>query len=131
MINATSRPVEKISVFCGTWNMGGRSPPGPREMRSWIPAEKHDLYVISVQECSYSKSTDQFFKVVEQAVSNGKYVTLASEILWDIRIIVLAKKKHIVKVTNVEGGNKPTGFMNVCGNKGGLGTQHLSLVVQN
>lgn len=37
---------DSISVFIGTWNMGGSE---PEFLDPWVPANQYDLYVIGVQ----------------------------------------------------------------------------------
>lgn len=43
---------DRISVFCGTWNMAEQS--APDNIRDWIPPDR-DIYAIGLQECMEAK----------------------------------------------------------------------------
>jgi hypothetical protein len=85
-----------------------------------MPKDKYDLYAVAVQEASYRKEESEWFELV-QAHLGKEYLTLASMNLWDTLLIVLTRKKHLLKITNVEGSTKATVHKSVCGTKGGIG----------
>jgi acylphosphatase len=121
-VNVTSKPYETISIWCGTWNMGGAVPPkDPRILRKYIPTGKHDLYAIAVQESGYAKDKEGFLKYVQSILGGQEYVVLTFLTLWDIHLCVAARKRHFTKITNVQGEQKATGLLSIAGNKGGVG----------
>jgi len=120
-VNATAQPFETIQVFCGTWNMDEKKPPSdPRELRKWIQPDKYDVYAICVQQSGYPKEKDKFLSYI-QSVLGQEYIALASSTLWGLQLVVLSRKKHGMKISNVNGEMKATGYMNVCGNRGAVG----------
>lgn len=120
-VNASKLITEPLTVWVGTFNLAGARPPkNKQELAEWMPKDKHDIYAIAVQEASYRKEESEWFDYV-QAYLGREYLTLASMNLWDTLLIVLTRKKHLLKITNVEGSTKATVHKAVCGTKGGIG----------
>eukprot|EP00656_Telonema_subtile_P048062 TRINITY_DN5637_c0_g1_i2.p1 TRINITY_DN5637_c0_g1~~TRINITY_DN5637_c0_g1_i2.p1 ORF type:complete len:1966 (-),score=562.67 TRINITY_DN5637_c0_g1_i2:170-6067(-) len=120
-INASKLLTEPLTVWTGTFNLSGQRPPRNKaELAAWLPKDKHDIYAIAVQEASYRKEENEWFDYI-QAYLGRDYLTLASMNLWDTLLIVLTRKKHLLKITNVEGSTKATIHKAVCGPKGGIG----------
>lgn len=120
-INASKLITEPLTVWTGTFNLAGTRPPkNKNEIAAWMPKDKYDIYAVAVQEASYRKEENEWFDYV-QAYLGREYLTLASMNLWDTLLIVLTRKKHLLKITNVEGSTKATIHKAVCGTKGGIG----------
>jgi Endonuclease/Exonuclease/phosphatase family 2 len=109
-----------ISVFVGTWNVGNAA---PSDLTPWLESG-HDIYAVSVQECEYAPRTgysnceSDIFAAIQSAVGPG-YVQLEGLSLLYIRLIVLVKREHYYRVTNLHKGKEATGIANIIGNKGG------------
>jgi hypothetical protein len=118
-IYASSEKFEKLKVYCGTWNMGNAPAPTNYKGFNELFPPGMDIYAVTFQESDsgITKYVQEYFK--------GEYFTLASLVLWEIRLIVLAKQEHMPKITNIQQGSKATGFMNVLGNKGGLAVSFM------
>ena len=113
---------EELSVWVGTWNLGNAAPPS--SLHPWISSTtKYDLYAVSVQECEYetqgTTSEASWFDAVRQAVGEG-YVTVAAVSLLVMRMLVLVRREHYHKITNIKRDTVPTGMANVIGNKGAV-----------
>ncbi|KAL0022454.1 hypothetical protein WJX79_002592 [Trebouxia sp. C0005] len=67
-----------------------------------------------------SGSSQEWNKLVAKALG-GKYVKLASESLWQIRVLVYVRAKLREHITAVATSSVATGIGNVAGNKGGVG----------
>jgi len=119
---------QTISIYTGTWNIGGAAPPS---LDSWIPtaSNNYDLIVVAVQECKWKKvdsdiQTPSDWSAIIQAHvvnTNENYELVAEVLMWEIGLLVMAHKKHRNVITNIETDTKPTGFANLVGNKGGVG----------
>lgn len=116
-INVSNNGTERIQVFCGTWNLGSAPPPDDFENMEDFIRPGYDIYALSFQECG--SSDDNISRYVQRYLGD-KYITIDSLVLWAIRMIVLVKEKHVAKISCVETGQRATGFLNICGNKGGL-----------
>ena len=118
-IYGASEKFEKLKVYCGTWNMGNAPAPTNYKGFNELFPSGMDIYAISFQESDsgITKYVQEYFK--------GEYFTLASLVLWEIRLIIIAKQEHMPKITNIQQGSKATGFMNVLGNKGGLAVSFM------
>eukprot|EP01059_Diplonema_ambulator_P023867 TRINITY_DN394_c0_g2_i9.p1 TRINITY_DN394_c0_g2~~TRINITY_DN394_c0_g2_i9.p1 ORF type:complete len:2543 (+),score=1190.19 TRINITY_DN394_c0_g2_i9:95-7723(+) len=120
-INSSKIQDEPVSVWTGTLNMCGASPPkSAAELGKWIPKGKYDIYAVGTQETSYQKEEGEWFSYIQEYLGKD-YLTLATKQLWDITIIVLCRKKCLLKITNVEGSTKATLHKEKCGMKGAAG----------
>jgi len=117
---AASKMEYPIQIFTGTWNMGVAPAPQENEiMADWLSPGK-DIYAISLQESDTKTdmgAMTQFFK----RILGPEYFPVGTSSLWGIRLFVFAKDKHVSKITCVQVKQKPTGFLQICGNKGGIG----------
>lgn len=43
--------VERIKLFCGSWNLGGKPCPPAQSLQEWLFPGDFDLYTIGTQEC--------------------------------------------------------------------------------
>lgn len=112
---------EPLTLWTGTFNLSGHHPPrNSNELNDWMPKDKYDIYAVAVQEASYRKEESEWFEYVQHHLGKD-YLTLASMSVWDTLLIVLSRKKHLLKITNVEGSTKATVHKSVCGTKGGIG----------
>ena len=120
-INASKLLTEPLTIWCGTFNLSGHPPPkDEKELSHWMPPDKYDIYAVAVQEASYRRDEAEWFEAVQHHLGK-EYLVLASMNLWDTLLIVLTRKKHLLKITNVEGSTKATVHKAVCGTKGGIG----------
>ncbi|XP_076877274.1 inositol polyphosphate phosphatase-like 1b isoform X2 [Brachyhypopomus gauderio] len=126
-----------ISVFVGTWNMGG-SPP-PRVLKSWVtccglgltPDEStaslpHDVYAFGTQdnpqaEKEWLENIRNTLRISTQL--DFKQVALQS--LWNIRLAVFVKPEHEGRVSQVHTASLKRGLGNTLGNKGAVGVSFL------
>ncbi|KAF0976838.1 hypothetical protein FDP41_004133 [Naegleria fowleri] len=120
-VNAYAKAFEPIQVFCMTWNMGGKkAPKDPQELQDILVPGKYDLYAIATQESGFPKDVNKFKAYVENCLGD-KYIVLTCITMWEIQLVVLTKKSHFLKISNIQGVQKATGFVKVAGNKGGVG----------
>ena len=122
---------EEILLFCGTWNVGGNSPPSIKELGAWLPRPGSvDVYAIALQEATHdlggvegkmSGGVEGFWKALLLEHVGDGYAVVACRSLLHIRFIVLAKKAHAFKITNVMTDTVGTGIAGVYGNKGAVG----------
>ncbi|DBA74244.1 TPA: Inositol polyphosphate phosphatase-like 1b [Trebouxia sp. C0004] len=111
-----------LRVRAVTFNMAKKMPTDlPEELlgRAGCPEglDKYDIVVIGTQE---SGSSQEWNKLVAMALG-AKYVKLASESLWQIRVSVYVRAKLREHITAVATSSVATGIGNVAGNKGGVG----------
>uniref|UniRef100_A0A3P8QH37 phosphatidylinositol-3,4,5-trisphosphate 5-phosphatase n=1 Tax=Astatotilapia calliptera TaxID=8154 RepID=A0A3P8QH37_ASTCA len=122
-----------ISVFVGTWNMGG-SPP-PRSLQSWVtccglghtPDDStallpHDIYALGTQENPQGERewTDHI-KATLRSYTHIDFKQVAVQSLWNIRLAVFVKPEHESRISHVNTANVKTGLGNTLGNKGAVG----------
>lgn len=110
---------DNIVVFTGTWNMANLPPPDVEIMRNWIP-EGYDIYAIALQESDTRMDIPSYVQMFKNILGEG-YFSVGYSSLWAIRLFVFAKDIHLSKISCVEVKQKPTGFLQICGNKGGIG----------
>ncbi|XP_013763722.1 inositol polyphosphate phosphatase-like 1b isoform X1 [Pundamilia nyererei] len=122
-----------ISVFVGTWNMGG-SPP-PRSLQSWVtccglghtPDDStallpHDIYALGTQENPQGERewTDHI-KATLRSYTHIDFKQVAVQSLWNIRLAVFVKPEHESRISHVNTASVKTGLGNTLGNKGAVG----------
>eukprot|EP01114_Cavostelium_apophysatum_P023327 TRINITY_DN8746_c0_g1_i1.p1 TRINITY_DN8746_c0_g1~~TRINITY_DN8746_c0_g1_i1.p1 ORF type:complete len:604 (+),score=114.37 TRINITY_DN8746_c0_g1_i1:278-2089(+) len=112
--SVSDESAENLSVFVGTWNMGDSVPSN----LNWIPRDRYDIYAVGVQECSVLESA--WFELIQHHLGPD-YTVIHGESLWQIRILVLARKKLEPFITNVECHAKATGVAHIARNKGAIG----------
>ncbi|XP_052010483.1 phosphatidylinositol 3,4,5-trisphosphate 5-phosphatase 2B-like isoform X1 [Xyrauchen texanus] len=126
-----------ISVFVGTWNMGGTTPSG--SLQSWftccglgltpdesIASMPHDIYAVGTQDNPQSERewVDNIRATLRNA-SNIDFKQVAVQSLWNIRLAVFVKPEHEGHITQVNTASVKTGLGNTLGNKGAVGVSLL------
>ncbi|XP_017263966.1 inositol polyphosphate phosphatase-like 1b isoform X2 [Kryptolebias marmoratus] len=126
-----------VSVFVGTWNMGG-SPP-PRSLQSWVtccglghtPDEStsllpHDIYALGTQENPQGeKEWTEQIKATLRSYTHVDFKLVAVQSLWNMRLAVFVKPEHESRISHVNTANVKTGLGNTLGNKGAVGVSFL------
>uniref|UniRef100_A0A8C8C233 phosphatidylinositol-3,4,5-trisphosphate 5-phosphatase n=1 Tax=Oncorhynchus tshawytscha TaxID=74940 RepID=A0A8C8C233_ONCTS len=126
-----------ISVFVGSWNMGG-SPP-PRSLQSWVtccglgrtPDEStallpHDIYALGTQENSQGeKEWTEHVKATLHSYTHIEYKQVAVQSLWNMRLAVFVKPEHESRISHMNTASVKTGLGNTLGNKGAVGVSFL------
>uniref|UniRef100_UPI0037E85721 inositol polyphosphate phosphatase-like 1b n=1 Tax=Semicossyphus pulcher TaxID=241346 RepID=UPI0037E85721 len=128
---------DMVSVFVGTWNMGG-SPP-PRSLQSWVtccglghtPDEltallPHDIYALGTQENPQGERewTEQV-KATLRSYTHIDFKQVAVQSLWSMRLAVFVKPEHESRISHVNTASVRTGLGNTLGNKGAVGVSFL------
>ncbi|XP_056898741.1 inositol polyphosphate phosphatase-like 1b isoform X1 [Takifugu flavidus] len=126
-----------ISVFVGTWNMGG-SPP-PRALQTWMtccglghtPDEAtallpHDIYAVGTQENPQGeKEWTEHIKATLRSYTRIEFKQVAVQSLWNMRLAVFVKPEHEARISHVHTACVRTGLGNTLGNKGAVGVSFL------
>ncbi|KAA8588783.1 hypothetical protein FQN60_010128 [Etheostoma spectabile] len=126
-----------ISVFVGTWNMGG-SPP-PRSLQSWVtccglghtPDDStallpHDIYALGTQENPQGeREWTEHIKATLRSYTHIDFKQVAVQSLWNIRLAVFVKPEHESRISHVNTASVKTGLGNTLGNKGAVGVSLL------
>ncbi|XP_064185266.1 inositol polyphosphate phosphatase-like 1b [Anguilla rostrata] len=126
-----------ISVFVGSWNMGG-SPP-PRSLQSWVTCQglgrvldetvaalPHDVYALGTQESTQGeREWAEQIKATLRSVTHIDFKLVALQSLWNIRLAVFVKPEHESRISHVNVANVKTGLANTLGNKGAVGVSFL------
>ncbi|XP_042348911.1 inositol polyphosphate phosphatase-like 1b [Plectropomus leopardus] len=126
-----------ISVFVGTWNMGG-SPP-PRSLQSWAtccglgqtPDDStsllpHDIYALGTQENPQGeKEWTEHIKATLRSYTHIDFKQVAVQSLWNMRLAVFVKPEHESRISHVNTASVKTGLGNTLGNKGAVGVSFL------
>ncbi|XP_041930599.1 inositol polyphosphate phosphatase-like 1b isoform X1 [Alosa sapidissima] len=126
-----------ISVFVGTWDMGG-SPP-PRGLQSWLtccglgrtPDEStaalpHDVYAVGTQENPQGeREWAEHVRASLRSATSMEYRQVAVQSLWNIRLAVFVRPEHENRITQVNSASVKTGLGNALGSKGAVGISFL------
>uniref|UniRef100_A0A4W5QX18 phosphatidylinositol-3,4,5-trisphosphate 5-phosphatase n=1 Tax=Hucho hucho TaxID=62062 RepID=A0A4W5QX18_9TELE len=118
---------DMITVFVGTWNMGNASP--PHSIESWFQCKgqgktrddtadhiPHDIYVIGTQEDPLGeKEWIDTLKSALRGTTNISFKQIATQTLWNIRIVVLAKPEHENRISHIFSDSVKTGIANALG----------------
>lgn len=125
-------PGKKLTIFVGTWNVGKSGP--VEDLSQFIPPNAYDAYAIGMQECPHTQRDAWVVEFQRQLGGFAKeYSSLAEkdrdeqsnyEIvgnvkLWEISLVVFARKDIAYKVTCREAATVACGVGDVLGNKGG------------
>ncbi|XP_069842798.1 phosphatidylinositol 3,4,5-trisphosphate 5-phosphatase 2A-like [Dendropsophus ebraccatus] len=124
---------QSLSVFIGTWNMGGSSP--PRSLSSWLSARKvegnldnpsvctsHDLYMIGTQENPQGdREWAELLRtaLVSQTMKQYKLVCVHS--IGGIKLVLLVKEEYEYLISHVQTSTVRTGISNTLGIRGAVG----------
>ncbi|XP_031431379.1 phosphatidylinositol 3,4,5-trisphosphate 5-phosphatase 1 isoform X2 [Clupea harengus] len=128
---------DMITIFAGTWNMGNANP--PHNITSWFQSRgqgrtrddtanqiPHDIYVIGTQEDPLGeKEWIDLVKGALRDITNISFKQVATQTLWNIRIIVLAKPEHENRISHIFSDSVKTGIANALGNKGAVGVSFM------
>ncbi|XP_034037532.1 inositol polyphosphate phosphatase-like 1b [Thalassophryne amazonica] len=131
------REPDVISVFVGTWNMGGTPP--PRSLQSWVtccglghtPDEStailpHDIYALGTQENPQGeREWTEHIKSTLRSYTHIDFKQVAVQSLWNMRLAVFVKPEHENRLSHVNTANVKTGLGNTLGNKGAVGISFL------
>ncbi|XP_069065934.1 phosphatidylinositol 3,4,5-trisphosphate 5-phosphatase 2-like isoform X2 [Pleurodeles waltl] len=126
-----------ISLYIGTWNMGG-SPP-PRSVATWLTSRglgwgkdestaalPHDVYVIGTQENSLGdREWVDFLRCALKTTVGIDYKAVAVQSLWSIKMAVLVRPEHERRISHITASSVKTGIANTLGNKGAVGVSFL------
>eukprot|EP00055_Hartaetosiga_balthica_P002751 m.5145 g.5145 ORF g.5145 m.5145 type:complete len:529 (-) comp2345_c0_seq1:348-1934(-) len=133
MGSSSSLPVVKereLSCFVGTWNLGNKAP----AHMNWIPIEeKHDIYVLGVQEAAFSKEgskIDLFFEAMLGNIFDTNYVCLGYESLTP-RTDSTFKQVNAFKDAVMKGTAKASGIRIVAFMKKSLAEMDHSIHVES
>ncbi|KAM8733026.1 inositol polyphosphate phosphatase-like 1b [Acanthopagrus schlegelii] len=126
-----------VSVFVGTWNMGG-SPP-PRSLQTWVtccglghtPDEStallpHDIYALGTQENPQGeREWTEHIKATLRSYTHIDFKQVAVQSLWSMRLAVFVRPEHESRISHVNTASVRTGLGNTLGNKGAVGVSFL------
>uniref|UniRef100_A0A671M668 phosphatidylinositol-3,4,5-trisphosphate 5-phosphatase n=1 Tax=Sinocyclocheilus anshuiensis TaxID=1608454 RepID=A0A671M668_9TELE len=129
--------LDVISVFVGTWNMGGTPPPG--SLQSWVtccglgltPDESiatlpHDIYAVGTQDNPQGeREWAEHIRATLRSATNIDFKQVAVQSLWNIRLAVFVKPEHEGHISQVNTASVKTGLGNTLGNKGAVGVSLL------
>ncbi|CAO3592079.1 unnamed protein product [Absidia cylindrospora] len=133
---------QQISIFCGTYNLNGKSFKGEK-LDPWLlqhiqlnQYKEPEIYVIGFQEIvelspQQVMATDadkrsvweqQIERTLNSSQTGGrsKYVLLRSNQLVGAALIIFVKASVVENIRNVETSIKKTGMMGMAGNKGAV-----------
>ncbi|CAL1613710.1 unnamed protein product [Knipowitschia caucasica] len=122
-----------ISVFIGTWNMGGS--PSPVSLQSWFtccgmghtPDESigllpHDIYAVGTQENPQGeREWVENCKATLRSFTHIDFKLVAVQSLWNMRLAVFVKPELQSRISRVGTASVKTGLGNTLGNKGAVG----------
>jgi phosphatidylinositol-3,4,5-trisphosphate 5-phosphatase 2 len=126
----------RASVHIGTFNMGEVAP--PRDLSQWIggvglgiaqnPAQctlemltappRHDVYALGTQEGVVS---EQAWIAAVRGHLGDAFEVVGAATLWQMRLVVLARRALMPKVSHIQTSTVATGIANKLGNKGAVG----------
>uniref|UniRef100_A0A8C2FYE7 phosphatidylinositol-3,4,5-trisphosphate 5-phosphatase n=1 Tax=Cyprinus carpio TaxID=7962 RepID=A0A8C2FYE7_CYPCA len=129
--------LDVISVFVGTWNMGGTPPPG--SLQSWVtccglgltPDESiatlpHDIYAVGTQDNPQGeREWAEHIRATLRSATNIDFKQVAVQSLWNIRLAVFVRPEHEGCIAQVNTASVKTGLGNTLGNKGAVGVSFL------
>eukprot|EP01006_Ploeotia_vitrea_P000927 TRINITY_DN103911_c0_g1_i1.p1 TRINITY_DN103911_c0_g1~~TRINITY_DN103911_c0_g1_i1.p1 ORF type:complete len:821 (-),score=48.69 TRINITY_DN103911_c0_g1_i1:60-2522(-) len=104
VVNASKLRTEPVSVWVGTFNLGGHEPPLASQMSLWM-CGGYDLYAVCYQNaCFRTKLADELevFRALQRSLGKS-YIIVSQMILWDTCLCVIVRKPLMTKITNVEG----------------------------
>ncbi|XP_039976189.1 inositol polyphosphate phosphatase-like 1b isoform X2 [Xiphias gladius] len=128
---------DMVSVFVGTWNMGG-SPP-PRSLQTWVtccglghtPDEStallpHDIYALGTQENPQGeREWTEHIKATLRSYTHIDFKQVTVQSLWNMKLAVFVKPEHESCISHVNTASVKTGLGNTLGNKGAVGVSFL------
>ncbi|CAF0747756.1 unnamed protein product [Didymodactylos carnosus] len=128
---------KQFYILCGTFNVNNRQPPTNANLDEWLcrAGKIPDIIAVGFQEIDTSggaylyddkKKEDEWEYVVNNTIqhpaeSKSRYYLINRVRLMGILLFVYVRSEHKKKCTAVSRASVPTGFMNITGNKGGVG----------
>ncbi|XP_077141067.1 phosphatidylinositol 3,4,5-trisphosphate 5-phosphatase 2B-like [Ranitomeya variabilis] len=124
---------QSLSVFVGTWNMGGSTP--PRSLSSWLSARKiegnldsasvcvsYDLYMIGTQENPQGdREWAEFLRTTLISQTMNQYKLVCVHSLGGIKLALLVREEYEYFISNVHTSTVRTGISNTLGIRGAVG----------
>lgn len=118
---------QSLSVFVGTWNMGGASP--PRSLSSWLSARKaeedpdnpsvcmsHDLYMIGTQENPQGdREWAEFLRTTLISHTMKQYKLVCVHSIGGIKLVLLVREEYEYLISHVQTSTVRTGISNTLG----------------
>lgn len=110
-----------ITVFVATFNMGNKAPKEEfKQMLKDAAAKKPDIIFYAAQEADYgSSSVEDLFNTITTTLENS-YSCIVKSNFWEMRLVLLIKKRLEAFVSNVVASTEATGILGLMGNKGGV-----------
>jgi hypothetical protein len=112
-----------MRVWVGTWNLGGAAPEADK-LAAWIALDAADVYCIGTQEARYERNKEQGvedWSAVLQRHFGAAFYVVASVTMWEIGLVVYARREHAGRISGVATATKATGIAGIAGNKGAVG----------
>eukprot|EP00293_Proteomonas_sulcata_P008985 CAMPEP_0184303390 /NCGR_PEP_ID=MMETSP1049-20130417/13147_1 /TAXON_ID=77928 /ORGANISM="Proteomonas sulcata, Strain CCMP704" /LENGTH=876 /DNA_ID=CAMNT_0026614923 /DNA_START=166 /DNA_END=2796 /DNA_ORIENTATION=+ len=122
----TFQGVDKLQVFCGTWNMMGKPCPLSQSLHEWLLPGDFDLYAIGAQECEVppqatSNVTERpKWEAQVKGTLGNSYSVIAKKCLGSTHLMCFIRSNLRAKVVDVQVAQVVAGFGNVMANKGGV-----------
>jgi hypothetical protein len=128
-LRVTKELHENIRVWVGTVNANGLPFSGPGAIDKWLPldAGKHDIYAVTIQGvvdepvASVPLLAQRLQTRCVDVGCNGDFVVLRHVRCGDVVLVVLVRRVHVPKLTNVEVSTCPSQISAVAGERGGAG----------
>ncbi|XP_075040612.1 phosphatidylinositol 3,4,5-trisphosphate 5-phosphatase 2A-like isoform X2 [Mixophyes fleayi] len=125
--------LQNLSLFIGTWNMGGSSP--PRSFSSWLSARQlegsldnaavcvsYDLYMIGTQENPQGdREWAELLRTALISHTMKEYKMVCVHSLGGIKLVLLVKEEYEYLITHVQSSTVRTGITNTLGIRGAVG----------
>jgi len=118
----------ELMVRIVTWNQQAKDPPPPRTLVDHlVPRRRFHIIALCTQECENTISKSFFTPTKakwETAISiavGPDYDVIRSQALQASHSIIFVHRSLLPLISNVKATVVPTGFMDVLGNKGGIG----------
>ncbi|XP_053569871.1 phosphatidylinositol 3,4,5-trisphosphate 5-phosphatase 2 [Bombina bombina] len=118
-------PPQNLSVFTGTWNMGGSLP--PRSISSWLSSKgmgqcSHDLFMIGTQENPQGdREWAEFLRLALKSQTGKEYKVVSACSLGAVKLVLLVKSEYEDLIDRVHTSSVRTGLCNTLGNRGAVG----------
>ncbi|KAE8584033.1 hypothetical protein XENTR_v10020797 [Xenopus tropicalis] len=124
---------KSLSLFVGTWNMGG-SPP-PRSISSWLssrglgrsledtgPCVSHDLYMVGTQENPQGdREWAEFLRLALISHTGKQFKVVSMHSLGGVKLVLLVKQEYESLISHVQISSVRTGMSNTLGHRGAVG----------
>mmetsp|Transcript_35572 Transcript_35572/g.111289 ORF Transcript_35572/g.111289 Transcript_35572/m.111289 type:complete len:639 (+) Transcript_35572:2-1918(+) len=114
-----------LSVYVGTWNLGGGSCPS-MSLASWLSPDQFDIYAIGAQELEglpglSTASERPRWEAAMTSHMGKEYELIAKHCLGTTHLMCFIRKDLLPHVSDVHHAHVITGFGRVIANKSGIG----------